>query len=74
MKRSLLLSAVVVATMVIPLAASAVPPNPTFGTAVVDGQYGEWNIANEFFSNMYRAGDSTKAVVAKVQLRLQSLS
>lgn len=69
MKRLLSLWAVVFAVMVMPLAALALPPNPAFGTAVVDGQYGEWNLANDFFSNMYRAGDSTKALESKLYLR-----
>jgi hypothetical protein len=69
MRTLLLLSAVAAAMMVMPLAATAVPPNPTLGTAVVDGQYGEWNIPSDFFSNMYRAGDSTKALESKLYLR-----
>ncbi|MFH1218947.1 MAG: hypothetical protein V1694_00635 [Candidatus Eisenbacteria bacterium] len=74
MKTLLLLSAVVTAMMVMPLAATAVPPNPTFGTAVVDGQYGEWNLVNDFFSNMYRAGDSTKAMESKLYLRYDCIT
>jgi hypothetical protein len=49
--------------------ATATPPIPTLGTAVVDGQYGEWDLTNDFFANMYRTGDSTKALESKLYLR-----
>ena len=49
------------------LAATTVAPSR--GTAVVDGQYAEWNLARDFFTDMYRAGDPTKAVESKCYLR-----
>jgi hypothetical protein len=55
--------------LLMPVFAAARPPQPTFGTAVVDGQYGEWNLVNDFFANMYRAGDSTKVLESKLYLR-----
>jgi uncharacterized repeat protein (TIGR01451 family) len=48
-------------------------PYPTYGTATVDGAYGEWNLAEDgtgdFFANMYRSADSTKDVLSKLYLR-----
>jgi hypothetical protein len=53
----------------LPLASSANPPEPTYGTATVDGNPDEWNLNNDFFTNMYRAGDSTKPLESKAYLR-----
>ena len=50
-------------------AALAVPPIPTYGTANVDGNSGEWNLVNDFFSLMYRAGNPSKPVESKAYLR-----
>ena len=50
-------------------ASLAVPPNPTYGTANVDGNSGEWNLVNDFFSLMYRAGNPSKPVESKAYLR-----
>ena len=49
--------------------ASAAPPVPTFGTAVVDGNIDEWDLINDFFANMHRAGDPDKVVESKLYLR-----
>jgi hypothetical protein len=35
----------------------------------VDGNSGEWNLVNDFFSLMYRAGNPTKPVESKAYLR-----
>jgi hypothetical protein len=50
-------------------AALATPPTPTYGTANVDGNSGEWNLVQDFFTLMYRAGDPTKPVESKGYLR-----
>ena len=47
----------------------ATPPNPTYGTAVVDGNYGEWDLTADFFANMYRAGNPNKPLESKLYLR-----
>jgi len=39
------------------------------GTAVVDGQYGEWDLARDFFTDMYRAGEPTKPLESRCYLR-----
>jgi hypothetical protein len=49
--------------------ASATPPQPTYGTANVDGNSGEWDLVNDFFSLMYRAGNSHKPVESRAYLR-----
>jgi hypothetical protein len=53
----------------LPLASSANPPEPTYGTATVDGNPDEWDLNSDFFTNMYRAGDSTKPLESKAYLR-----
>lgn len=55
--------------MLLASAASAAPPLPSVGTAVVDGKYGEWNLKADFFADMYRAGDPNKALESKLYLR-----
>jgi hypothetical protein len=68
--RSLLKMAALLALVVLmPAVAPATPPQPTFGTAVVDGQYAEWNLVNDFFSNMYRAGQEDKPLESMLYLR-----
>src|SRR4030042_1777453 len=63
------LFAVMVNSALVPTTARAVAPMPTVGTAVIDGNYSEWDLANDFFSYMYRAGDSTKVAESRLYLR-----
>lgn len=49
--------------------AEAAAPNPSLGAATVDGNPGEWDLINDFFADMYRAGDPTKKVESKLYLR-----
>ena len=42
---------------------------PTYGTMIVNGDYGEWDLAQDFFADMYRAADPTKDILAKLYLR-----
>ena len=58
------LSVILVGAFLFPAVASAAAPNPIPGKAIVDGKYKEWNLENDFFANMYRAGDSTKTLEA----------
>ncbi len=48
---------------------AASPPEPTYGTATVDGNYGEWNLTSDFFADMYRGWDPLKKVESKLYLR-----
>lgn len=57
------------AMLLLASAASATPPFPSIGTAVVDGEYGEWNLTTDFFADMYRAGDPNKPLESKLYLR-----
>ena len=50
-------------------AKAASPPQPTYGTAVVDGNISEWDLTNDFFANMYLAGNPTKKIESKLYLR-----
>ncbi len=49
--------------------AGATAPNPTYGTAVVDGSTGDWNLGSDFFANMYRAGNPAKPLESTAYLR-----
>lgn len=66
-KYSIMLAAIV-ALLAVP-AAGSLPPVVSVGTAVVDGQYGEWNLAADYFADMYRAGNATKPVESRLYLR-----
>jgi hypothetical protein len=50
-------------------ASAATPPTPTYGTAVVNGNPGEWDLTSDFYAPMYVAGDPTKAILANGYLR-----
>jgi hypothetical protein len=47
----------------------ATPPEPTYASANVDGNPAEWDLTNDFFADMYRAGDPNKQVESKLYLR-----
>ena len=47
----------------------ATPPEPTYASANVDGNEAEWDQRNDFFADMYRAGDPNKQVESKLYLR-----
>jgi len=51
------------------MAFAASPPQPTYDTAIVDGDYSEWDLANDFFADMYRAANTNKKVESKLYLR-----
>jgi hypothetical protein len=68
MKRVLTLL-VLSAVLAMSVASLATPPQPSPGTAVVDGNYGEWDLVNDFFANMYRAGNPSKPLESKLYLR-----
>src|SRR5690242_15275463 len=50
-------------------AAAASPPTPTYGTAVVDGSFNEWDTSVDFYAPMYQAGNATKPILANGYLR-----
>ena len=49
--------------------AAAGPPSPVYSSANVDGNSGEWNLATDLFSLMYRAGKSNKPVESRAYVR-----
>jgi hypothetical protein len=42
---------------------------PTYAQATIDGNIGEWNLTDDFFASMYRAGRVGAKVEAKLYLR-----
>jgi hypothetical protein len=53
---------------------AASPPEPTYGTAVVDGDYSEWDTDCgdgfcDFFADMYQGADPDKDVLSKLYVR-----
>jgi hypothetical protein len=40
----------------------------------VDGNPGEWDLTNDFFANMYRAGNPTKPLESKLYLRYDCIT
>ena len=55
----------------LPSIASSAAPYTTIGSAVVDGNAGEWNLATDFFADMTRAGivDANHPLESKAYLR-----
>jgi hypothetical protein len=51
------------------LVSAASPPEPTYGTANVDGNPGEWDLTNDFFADMYLAANPQSDVLSKLYLR-----
>ena len=47
---------------------------PTYGTAIVDGDYNEWDLEKDLFAPMYRAGDSSKPQESNLYLRYNCVS
>ncbi|MCC5828146.1 MAG: hypothetical protein JJU36_01740 [Phycisphaeraceae bacterium] len=77
MRRKMIGSAAVVGALVwggltAPNTANANPYpliTPSLGTAIVDGVANEWDLAEDFFAPLYRAGKSTHPVEGSVHLR-----
>jgi hypothetical protein len=47
----------------------AAAPNPSEGSATVDGSTGDWSLSSDFFSDMTDAGVATRPVRAKLYLK-----
>jgi hypothetical protein len=59
------------------LSLAANPPEPTYGSAVVDGDISEWDLTNDFFADMWEAGDPQKPnaiVTSKLYVRYDCVS
>jgi hypothetical protein len=48
---------------------NAAAPNPSEGSATVDGSTGDWSLSGDFFSDMTDAGVATRPVRAKLYLK-----
>ena len=68
--RLTVIPAILLLGMVLAGASNASTPYPTIlSSAIVDGNYAEWDLNVDFFANMYRAGDPTKPLESKLYLR-----
>ncbi|MCL4830020.1 MAG: hypothetical protein KJZ95_21875, partial [Caldilinea sp.] len=50
-------------------AMAVVLPQPSYKTAVIDGNHTEWNLTDDFFAYMHRAGNPSKPVESTLYLR-----
>ena len=69
----ILASAALLALTVAPVLADNYSPT-LFASATVDGDPSEWNLPQDFFANMYRAGKADKPLESKVYLRYDCLT
>lgn len=67
--KRILLSSVLAAGLFGAGIAVATPPIVQPGSAIIDGLTAEWNLVNDFFTNMYRAGKVDKPLESKLYLR-----
>jgi hypothetical protein len=67
-----LIAALAMVSLMVPfsVAGAASPPVPSFGVANVDGDSGEWNLANDFFADLLgQTAHTLNLVTAKLYLR-----
>lgn len=74
MKRPHLAVLFLVVLAAAPAISHAAPPIPVYGSATVDGNPAEWNLATDFFANMHRAGKPTKVIESRLYLRYDCTS
>lgn len=72
MKNIIATTAALLVLATIPAFADKTVPT-LYSAATVDGNIGEWNLAQDFFANMYRAGDPSKKLEAKAYARYDCL-
>jgi hypothetical protein len=61
--------ALLITALLLPTTAQAIAPFPVYASADVDGNAGEWNLATDFYADMYEAGNPDNAVLAKIYVR-----
>src|SRR5688572_22084608 len=49
----------------------AAAPDPTYGSATVDGDPGEWDLTADFFAPMTNAGNANQPVLANLYVRYE---
>lgn len=54
--------------------ATSIPLSAQAATVIVDGQYDEWDLANDFFAPMHEAGQRDKDHLSDAYLRYDSNS
>lgn len=54
--------------LLLPTPISAMAPQPTYAIANVDGNTGEWNLATDYFADMYVAANPDREVESKLYL------
>jgi hypothetical protein len=69
MCRLLFTFVMVFVALLLPTYTTAAPPMPIYSSADVDGVATEWNLATDFYADMYEAGNPSHAVLAKLYLR-----
>ena len=68
---------IILALAIIPGLANLIPPSPVlawnptsyYKPTTVNGNYSEWDLTDDFFANMYRAGNINKTLESKAYLR-----
>lgn len=55
--------------ILMPVLASTDTPDVSLGAVVVDGDYGDWDLVADFFSDMYRAGNPKFPLESKLYLK-----
>lgn len=68
-KRLIVLTAIMGIVALMVAATVLASEQPTYDVATVDGDYGEWNLNEDFFAYMYRAGNPDKPVESSLYLR-----
>jgi hypothetical protein len=61
--------ALIIAGAAFPLLVGAAAPNPSSGTATIDGNPGEWDLAGDFFADMTSGGAAGRPVLATLYVR-----
>ncbi|MFC1980894.1 hypothetical protein ACFLVN_01440, partial [Chloroflexota bacterium] len=71
MKRILfmILTLAIITSLTLPSKCWAWTPPSYWSPTTVDGDISEWDLTNDFFANMYRAGKDTKPLESKAYLR-----
>ncbi len=72
-RRCLLASFLLGLVLAVP-AHGAAPPQPTYAPAFVDGLTFEWDLPNDFFTYMYRAGNPAKPIESRAYVRYDCLT
>jgi hypothetical protein len=69
-----LLTAIIIVLALLAIASDELPPQPSYGTAVVDGDISEWDMAEDYFAPMHEAGKLDKEILSNLYLRYNSRS